>query len=42
MAAENKTDPAQVAKIALDGVAAGLSEILADDLTRTVKAGLAA
>ncbi|MEU0878730.1 SDR family oxidoreductase [Lentzea sp. NPDC005914] len=38
---EDKTDPALVAKIALDGFAAGLPEILADDLTRTVKAGLA-
>ncbi|MDT7788210.1 MAG: hypothetical protein QOF58_6629 [Pseudonocardiales bacterium] len=38
---ENKTDPELVAKIALDGFAAGLPEILADDLTRTVKAGLA-
>lgn len=38
---EDKTDPELVAKIALDGFAAGLPEILADDLTRTVKAGLA-
>jgi NAD(P)-dependent dehydrogenase (short-subunit alcohol dehydrogenase family) len=39
--AEQKIDPAVVARLALDGVAAGLSEILADDLTRGVKAGLA-
>ena len=39
--AEQKTDPAVVAKLALDGVAAGLPEILADDLTRSVKQGLA-
>ncbi|HEX8869314.1 MAG TPA: SDR family oxidoreductase [Lentzea sp.] len=38
---EDKIDPEVVAKLALDGVAAGLPEILADDLTRTVKAGLA-
>ncbi|MET9629775.1 SDR family oxidoreductase [Lentzea sp. NPDC006480] len=38
---EDKIDPELVAKIALDGFAAGLPEILADDLTRTVKAGLA-
>jgi hypothetical protein len=30
-----------VARIALDGVAAGLDEVLADDLTRRVQAGLA-
>ena len=39
--AEQKIDPALVAKQALDGVEAGLAEILADDLTRGVKAGLA-
>ena len=39
--AEQKTDPAVVAKLALDGVAAGIPEILADDLTRAVKQGLA-
>ncbi|KJK45092.1 short-chain dehydrogenase [Lentzea aerocolonigenes] len=38
---EDKTDPEVVAKIALDGLAAGLPEILADDFTRTVKASLA-
>jgi NAD(P)-dependent dehydrogenase (short-subunit alcohol dehydrogenase family) len=41
VAPENKTAPEQVAKLALDGIVAGLPEILADDLTRTVKAGLA-
>ncbi|MDX8031947.1 SDR family oxidoreductase [Lentzea sp. BCCO 10_0856] len=41
VAPENKTSPEQVAKIALDGFAAGLPEILADDLSRAVKAGLA-
>ncbi|MEV6236983.1 SDR family oxidoreductase [Lentzea sp. NPDC051838] len=40
VAAENKTDPAQVAKIALDGLTAGLTEIIGDDFTRSVKAGL--
>jgi len=39
--AEQKIDPALVATMALDGVAAGRPEILADDLSRTVKAGLA-
>lgn len=39
--AEQKTDPAVVAKLALDAVAAGEPEILADDLTRAVKQGLA-
>jgi NAD(P)-dependent dehydrogenase (short-subunit alcohol dehydrogenase family) len=36
-----KMDPALVATLALDGVAAGRPEILADDLSRSVKAGLA-
>ncbi|GAA0629974.1 SDR family oxidoreductase [Kutzneria viridogrisea] len=36
-----KTDPAAVAKLALDGVAAGELEILADEVSRTVRAGLA-
>jgi hypothetical protein len=31
-----------VASIALDGVEAGLTEILADDVSRTVKHGLTA
>jgi NAD(P)-dependent dehydrogenase (short-subunit alcohol dehydrogenase family) len=36
-----KLDPAQVAAIALDGVAVGTPEILADDLSKQVRAGLA-
>ncbi|MEU4874525.1 SDR family oxidoreductase [Streptomyces sp. NPDC021608] len=39
--AEQKTDPADVAAQALDGIERGLPEILADDLTRSVKQGLA-
>jgi NAD(P)-dependent dehydrogenase (short-subunit alcohol dehydrogenase family) len=39
--AEQKIDPALVAKQALDGIVAGVPEILADDLSRGVKAGLA-
>jgi len=39
--ADQKTDPAVVAALALDAVALGEPEILADELTRTVKAGLA-
>lgn len=35
-----KTDPATVAALALDGVEQGLIEVLADDLTRNVKAQL--
>jgi NAD(P)-dependent dehydrogenase (short-subunit alcohol dehydrogenase family) len=38
--AEQKADPTAVAKLALDGLFAGEPEILADDLTRSVKAGL--
>ncbi|GIF15989.1 SDR family oxidoreductase [Actinoplanes teichomyceticus] len=41
VADEQKIDPAVVARLALDGVAAGVPEILADDVTRAVKAGLA-
>lgn len=37
-----KLDPAAVAAVALDGVESGLVEVLADDLTRLTKAGLAA
>ena len=37
-----KLDPATVAAVALDGVESGLVEVLADDLTRLTKAGLAA
>jgi NAD(P)-dependent dehydrogenase (short-subunit alcohol dehydrogenase family) len=36
-----KTDPALVARIALDGVEAGELEILADDMARTVRTNLA-
>ncbi|MEV0446078.1 SDR family oxidoreductase [Streptomyces spectabilis] len=36
-----KSDPAEVAATALDGVEAGRVEILADDLSHTVQAGLA-
>jgi NAD(P)-dependent dehydrogenase (short-subunit alcohol dehydrogenase family) len=36
-----KVDPAAVASLALDGVENGLVEVLADDVTRQVKAGLA-
>jgi NAD(P)-dependent dehydrogenase (short-subunit alcohol dehydrogenase family) len=36
----DKTDPAQVAAVALEGIEAGATEILADELSRTVKAGL--
>nr|WP_296065808.1 hypothetical protein [uncultured Actinoplanes sp.] len=35
-----KNDAARVAELALDGVAAGQAEILIDDYTRSVKAGL--
>jgi NAD(P)-dependent dehydrogenase (short-subunit alcohol dehydrogenase family) len=38
--ADQKTDPAVVAKQALDGLFAGEPEVLADDLSRTVKAQL--
>jgi NAD(P)-dependent dehydrogenase (short-subunit alcohol dehydrogenase family) len=37
-----KLDPATVAALALDGIESGLVEVLADDLTRLTKAGLAA
>jgi len=40
--AEQKIDPSTVAKLALDGLFAGEPEILADDLSRTVKAQLSA
>ncbi|MFI7337656.1 SDR family oxidoreductase [Streptomyces sp. NPDC050085] len=39
--ADQKADPAAVAAQALEGIAHGLPEILADDLTREVKRGLA-
>lgn len=35
-----KSDPAVIAGLALDGVEAGAPEVLADDLSRQVKAGL--
>lgn len=38
--ADQKTDPSVVAMLALDGVFAGEPEILADELSRTVKAQL--
>ena len=40
--ADQKVDPAMVAKQALDGLFAGQPEILADDLSRNVKAQLSA
>ncbi|MCV7348047.1 SDR family oxidoreductase [Mycolicibacterium rhodesiae] len=39
--ADQKVDPAVVAKLAVDGLLSGQPEILADDLSRQVKAGLA-
>ncbi|KUN81492.1 short-chain dehydrogenase [Streptomyces bungoensis] len=39
--ADQKADPADVAAQALDGIERGVPEILADDLTRLVKQGLA-
>ncbi|MEV7871108.1 SDR family oxidoreductase [Streptomyces sp. NPDC088124] len=40
--AEQKSDPAEVAAQALDGIETGLPEILADEITRQVRQGLAA
>ncbi|GAA0986137.1 SDR family oxidoreductase [Acrocarpospora macrocephala] len=40
VAPENKVDPAVVAALALDGIASGAAEILADDVSRTVKRNL--
>jgi NAD(P)-dependent dehydrogenase (short-subunit alcohol dehydrogenase family) len=40
--ADRKVDPSAVAKLALDGLFAGAPEILADDLSRRVKAQLSA
>jgi NAD(P)-dependent dehydrogenase (short-subunit alcohol dehydrogenase family) len=40
--ADQKVDPSVVAKLALDGLFAGDPEILADHLSRTVKAQLSA
>jgi hypothetical protein len=36
-----KSDPADVARIALDGLEAGDTEIIADEPTKQVRAGLA-
>lgn len=38
----DKNDPADVVRAAYDGIEAGVYEILADDISRTVKAALAA
>ena len=38
--ADQKADPAEVAAQALDGLFAGEPEVLADELTRTVRAAL--
>jgi len=35
-----KSDPADIARIAIDGIEAGQTEIIADDTSRTVQAGL--
>jgi NAD(P)-dependent dehydrogenase (short-subunit alcohol dehydrogenase family) len=40
VAPDEKTDPAVVAALALDAIAAGRPEIIADDFTRQVKQGL--
>jgi NAD(P)-dependent dehydrogenase (short-subunit alcohol dehydrogenase family) len=40
--ADSKVDPAKVAALALDGVEAGESEIIADDVSRNVKSQLSA
>ncbi|WP_328889960.1 SDR family oxidoreductase [Streptomyces sp. NBC_00316] len=40
--ADQKTDPASVAEQALDGLAKGLPEILADEVSRQIKQSLAA
>jgi NAD(P)-dependent dehydrogenase (short-subunit alcohol dehydrogenase family) len=40
--ADQKTDPAIVAELALDGVTQGQAEIIADEFTRMVKSGLSA
>jgi hypothetical protein len=40
--ADQKTDPAVVAALALDGVADGTPEIVADEMSRWVKANLSA
>ncbi len=38
--ADQKTDPATVARLAVDGLLAGAPEILADEISRNTKAGL--
>lgn len=38
--ADQKTDPGVVAKLALDGLCAGDREVLADDMSKHVKAQL--
>lgn len=40
--ADQKTDPAAVAGLALDGLFSGRDEVLADNLSREVKAQLSA
>jgi NAD(P)-dependent dehydrogenase (short-subunit alcohol dehydrogenase family) len=42
VAAEEKQDPAVVAKAALDGIADGATEIIVDDLSKWAKQNLAA
>ncbi|MFC0113952.1 SDR family oxidoreductase [Kibdelosporangium aridum] len=42
VAPEDKIDPAEVAKMSLDGVAAGVAEVLADEQTRWAKQNLSA
>ncbi len=37
-----KADPADIAKLAIDGIAAGDTEIIADEISRQVLAGLSA
>jgi NAD(P)-dependent dehydrogenase (short-subunit alcohol dehydrogenase family) len=37
-----KSDPAVIAKLAIDGIAAGDAEIIADEISRRVLAGLSA
>jgi hypothetical protein len=37
-----KSDPAAVAKLAIDGVEAGDAEIIADETSKRVRAGLSA
>jgi hypothetical protein len=39
---EPKSDPADIARIALDGIEAGEAEIIADEISKQVLAGLSA